>query len=244
MRPAAGLARPIDGPDALLEAIHAREPRAPFTGRAALRVVEAGRKQSVTLSFLFAPPARLRGDAVTAFGIPVGTFVVSGDRVAMFEHGTNRFIEGDAGAPEARSVLPIPVRPSELMALLTGIPPLRGFSAEPGTYSADAEYGYLSLRNAEGRRIGLKVGLETGLVRDILFLPEGVRLQFGDYRETEGGAVPAHVTVSTPGADDGLTAEARLSDWSFRPQVDASSFILDAPPGAERYRLGRGESQE
>jgi hypothetical protein len=226
---------------ALLALIDSRALREPIAGQASLRMEGPRGRQSANLAFLLAPPDQVRIDATTLFGISLVTLVADAEKFSLFEHGVNRFITGlvDEGL---RQALPVPLRPLELMTLMTGVPPLEDFVLDPMSFTADGTYYYLRLVSP-GREMAIRVTRATGLVRDVLYAPGDVRLRFLRYRETPRGPMPEQVEV-TAGGENGFAASGTLGSWNFSPEPDAEAFVLTPPPGAGIYRFDPSKSEE
>lgn len=220
-------------PDDVMGTLSNRQPEAAFAGKADIRMETRHQKQSATLHFLAQPADRFRGDITTVFGIPLANLVVQGDEFAYFEQGENRFITGRVG--DARGLMLIPLKPSELMTLVTGIPPLNEYEPEPLRVDERADHFRVLLRGREGGELAMRVDKGSLLVRELIFSPENIRVMFHRYRDTERGPVPEEVSIGT--LDKQVSATVRLGSWNFSPHVDAETFVLMAPPGAEQYRI-------
>ena len=216
----------------LVDAIAANAARTlskPLSGKADITVEGERAKQSATLSFLLAPPARLRVDAATVFGIPLATFAADATRVTYFEYGSNRYWRAPVSSPALRTLLLVPLSPPEFIALATGSPRLEGYTVVPASFTeGKGAYG-VNLRNVKGENLTVVVNRGTLTVRELIYgvAPGELRIRFEAYRDTRLGALPERGVVTL--AKD-FSSRFSLGSWKFDVAPDEGAFWIPPPP--------------
>lgn len=216
----------------LVHAIAANEARSlgkPLSGRAEIQMEGEGAKQSATLAFLLAPPAQLRVDAATVFGIPLATFASDATRVTYFEYGSNRYWNAPVSSPALRALLLVPLSPPEFIALATGSPRLEGYQAVPASFTEGKGAYAVNLRNVKGELLTVVVNRDTLTVRELIYggTPRELRIRFEAYRDTPLGPLPERGVV-TLGKD--FSSRFSLGSWKFDVAPGEGTFFIPPPP--------------
>ena len=236
-----------------------RPPRFPITDPALALAPVAAREQRVhTLrahgsADHFGPQGRIRGEVYVfverpgnvrvdtrAFGTTVSTLLSDGHHLAMADLRGGNFYVGDARPCVAAQLLGIPMESAEVVAVLSGGPPLiagdRRIRWEDGHYVVDiagaegtAESLWLEITDAE--REGVRPGAQRPRpVHAELRDARGVRavLTFEDYTEVDGVAFPRRVRVEIE--RDGIDLVVRYREITLDPELPEDVF--DQTPNA------------
>jgi outer membrane lipoprotein-sorting protein len=208
-------------------------------GEARLRVGGQGVRGAITAFVAAEKPDRLRVESVDFFGNPAAVLVAAGGRLAIYDARERTFFRGAATPQNLALLVPLPLTPAELVAILCGAPLLAGeaVSAEPGR-------GYVTLELRAGPRTQrLRIGAGAAVL----------------WAAASGDLVtPDHQVRFEEFRDDLVVARfpTALSLWSEAPKVeleltwiegvepnaalDPAVFRLDPPAGARIVELDKG----
>lgn len=200
-------------------------------GEARLRVDAPGARGVVMTAFVAAErPARLHVEALDFFGNPAATLVTADGRLAIYDSRARVFYEGAATAANVARLVPLPLSPERLVAILCGTPLLAG---EP--VSAEAGRGFVSLELRDGpRTASLRVGPGAALVRGSFrgaapAVPDH-DVVYSEHTELGGGRFPANVVISA--RDPAVRLEVGWKDPEVGRPLDPALFRMKAPAGA------------
>ena len=198
-------------------------------GEARLRVEAPGQK-GVAPAFVAAErPDRLHIEVLDFFGNPAAVLVTSGGRLAIYDRRARTFYRGEATAANVARLVPLPLPPERLVALLLGAPPLEGqpASAEPG-----GGFVTLVLRDPP-RSIELRVGPRAAVERATYRGEPGVpdhEVRYDRFVELLGGRFATEVAISAGSA--GVRIEVAWKEPDLTAPVEASLFRMEPPSGA------------
>ncbi len=217
----------------VLETLAARRPASVFAGEASIKVDTVAGKQNATLHFLVSPALTFRGDLTTVFGIPLASLVVTGSEIAYHEVGRNRFVMGNV--VDARGLLLIPLDPGEFLSVVTGVPPIERYDAARTRVVERKDALLIQMAGEADNALAMRVDRRGGLVREMIFMPAGVKVLFEKYRSTSNGPMPEAVRIVNPEND--TEATVKLGGWDFAPDVQPGAFVLEPPPGTQQFRI-------
>ncbi len=203
--------------------------------RGAARIRVKGQGSGSLPAFVAAEkPDRLHLEALDFFGNPAAVLVAAGGRLAIYDARERTYYRGAATARNVARLVPLPLAPEELVAILCGAPLLRGEAVR-----AEAGRGHVTLEVREGGRtttvrVIARAAVARATVRDPL--GGGYELANGDRRNVDGAFLPADVTLSS----DRPPVRVELA-WTdeveANPPGDAALFRMDAPAGARVVEL-------
>ena len=177
-------------------------------------------------------PDKLRIDSLSPFDQPLSTLVSDGDTLSIYDLGARRFLRGAASPANLARLIPIPLEPEALSALLRGsVPVLR--EPDEQTVSWDSNNGWYQLdqRRGEART---RISFEPKHLRVVaLRLGQGdrtvLRARLGDYSGTGPTAMPRRMRFEAP-ADD-VRIDLKVVDHDINPTLPAAAFVLNPPRG-------------
>ncbi|NPV05591.1 MAG: DUF4292 domain-containing protein [Syntrophaceae bacterium] len=179
-------------------------------------------------------PDRLRLEDISVIGLPDFMLAVRGEEIRMFLPRSGEFLIGTESSEEIRRVLPPPLRPLDLVALLYGQPPgvpgaktLKG-SVDGNRFRVDVYAGgrwaqSLWVDPASGRLARIEIAGRDG--------GTAYAAQFHDFTDVGSIAVPGRIEIETSGL-----AAVRLSLRNTAPELaerddDRDLFLLTPPEG-------------
>ena len=209
-------------------------------GEARLRLDAPGARGTVPVFVAVERPDRLHVEALDFFGNPAATLVAAGGRLAIYDARARTFYVGSATGANVARLVPLPLSPERLVAILCGTPVLEGGpdAAEPGS-------GEVTLTLREGPRTAtLRVGPRAALLRASFrggapAVPDH-EVAFGAFVDLERVRFPIEVAVTS------REPAVRLELSWKEPEVggkslDAGLFRMDPPAGAKVVDLDATE---
>jgi Domain of unknown function (DUF4292) len=218
-------------PAQLLAQVRAGATAAPrVQGEARLRLDAPGASGSMPAWLAAERPDRLHVEVLDFFGNPAATLVAANGRLAISDARTRTFLRGAATPANVARLLPLPLSPERLVAILCGTPPLDG---EPVAAGPGRGYATLTLRDGP-RTTDLRVGPRAAILRAEVrggapALPDHV-VVYGAFEELPRVRFPTEVIVTSP--DPAVRVELAWKDPEVGASVDPSLFRLEAPAGA------------
>jgi outer membrane biogenesis lipoprotein LolB len=217
-------------PAALLQQVRAASGIvARVQGEARLRVDAPGQKGSATAFVAVERPDRLHVEVLDFFGNPAAVLVAGDGRLAIDDRRSRTFYRGEATAENVARLVPLPLPPERIVALLLGAPPLEGApaSAEPGR-------GFVTLRLADPPRstelrVGPRAAVERATWRGEPGLPDH-DVVYRSFVDLLGGRFPEEVAISAPAA--GVRVELAWKEPDLTSPIGAAMFRLEPPAGA------------
>jgi hypothetical protein len=199
-------------------------------GEARLRVEAPGQKGSAAAFVAVERPDRLHVEVLDFFGNPAAILVTAGGRLAIDDRRARTFYRGEATAENVARLVPLPLPPERIVALLLGAPPLDGepISAEPGP-------GHVTLvlrdppRSAE-LVVGPRAAVERATFRGEPGLPDH-DVTYRGFVDLLGGRFPGEVAISAPSA--GVRVELAWKEPDLTAPLAAALFRMDPPDGAK-----------
>jgi hypothetical protein len=204
-------------------------------GDARLRVDAPGAKGVVTAWVAVERPDRLHVEALDFFGNPAATLVAADGRLAIYDARAGTFYTGAATAANVARLVPLPLEPERLVALLCGTPLLVGapVSAEPGR-------GFVALQLEDGpRTTSLRVGPRASVLRATFRggapgVPDH-EVRYGGFLDLERGRFPTEAVVSS--SDPAVRVELGWKEPDLVTRPDPALFRMEPPSGARRVDL-------
>jgi hypothetical protein len=188
-------------------------------------------------------PDRLHVEVLDFFGNPAVVLVTAEGRLALWDARERVFYRGAADAGNLSRIVPVPLPPEDLVAILCGTAPLvegTPARAEPGRGVVRLVLESASL--VQSIEVGRGAAVASSRVRTREGAP--VRgapdLAFGGHRPQ--GAVPWPSTIRLRSGDP--EAEVRLEwlDVEVNGEADAALYRLEPPAGARVIELGEGQA--
>ncbi len=187
-------------------------------------------------------PDHLRIEVTDFFGNVALVLASDGERFALYDARAGVYYRGRPSAEAVASLLPVPLPPAELVAILCGAAPIRPGAPE----SVRPRDGQVVLTLGTGEGVSeLTVGAELS-VEEARLAPGGAggppayALEFGIFRHHGGRRVPTELELNTLSPP-----RARLTlDWKDDLEVNRAPapglFRLDPPRGARIVDLVSG----
>ena len=217
-------------PAALLGQVEAAAWVTHVQGDARLRLEAPGAKGVVTAWVAAARPDRLHVEVLDFFGNPAATLVSAGGRLAIYDARTRTFYTGAASAANVARLVPLPLPPGRLVALLCGAPVLSGapISAEPGR-------GYVALELRDGpRTTSVRVGPRAAVLQAIFRGGAPVladhEVRYDGFMMLERGRFPTEVVVTS--GDPDVRVELGWKEPDLTAVPEAALFRMAPPAGA------------
>lgn len=227
-------------PAALIETLRAQA-EARRNLRALGRVTAFGPEGRVRLKTVLVAqrPGAFRVETLTPFEQPVDVMACDGARISLLREG--RLFVGPATPANVARLLPLPLRPEEIVEVLLGGVPLPSDFQATGL-SVEDELWRLELRGADGEQGILHVRPSGGRVERAEWLDASgnprVRVRFEDFSRSDDGGppFPKSIRVEVPPAD--TRVEIRLRDAETDVELAEALFSIEPPPGGEAEPLG------
>lgn len=206
-------------------------------GPARLRVDAPGTRGSVPAFVAAERPDRLHVEALDFFGNPAAILVAAGGRLAIYDARARTFYVGAATPENVARIVPLPLSPERLVAILCGTPVLAGVPA-----SAEAGRGYVSLELRDGpRTTAVRVGPRAAVLRAAFrgggpALPDH-EVRYGAFLDLERTRFPAEVAMTS--ADPAVRIELTWNEPDLATAPDAALFRMQPPSGARVVDLDR-----
>lgn len=182
-------------------------------------------------------PDRLRVEVFSPFGVAFVLATAQGD-LAAYVREENRVYRGAATPENLARYTALDLHVADVVDVLLGGPPQR--VVRSASVFAEASTGLLRLRQeTEGGAQVVLFGGEPLLPAEVQELDaDGAllwRANFGEYRSVGGVAVPTHIGVEVPSAEESL--EVTLSEPEANPSLPESLFVLQTPAGSSEVNL-------
>ena len=209
-------------------------------GEARLRLDAPGARGTVPVFVAVERPDRLHVEALDFFGNPAATLVAAGGRLAIYDARARTFYVGSATGANVARLVPLPLPPERLVAILCGTPVLEGGpdAAEPGS-------GEVTLTLREGPRTAtLRVGPRAALLRASFrggapAVPDH-EVAYGAFVDLERVRFPIEVAVTS--RDPAVRLELAWKEPEVGGKsLDAGLFRMDPPAGAKVVDLDATE---
>jgi hypothetical protein len=205
-------------------------------GEARLRLDAPGARGTLPAFVAAERPDRLHVEALDFFGNPAAILVAAGGRLAIYDARARTFYRGSASAANVARLVPLPLSPERLVAILCGTPLLAGapIAAEPGR-------GDVSLELRDGPRSAtLRVGPRAALVHASFrggapALPDH-EVAYGAFLDLEHVRFPGEVTVRASAPAVRVELAWKEPDVAGKP-LDPALFRMQPPSGAKVVEL-------
>ncbi len=193
---------------------------------------------SGTLSALVAAerPDRVYVQTVDFFGNTLAVLATSGGALSLYDARAGVLYRGPATPQNVARLIPIPLSPEDLAAILCGAAPLLDGVAE----RAEPGRGHVTLTLVAGERTeSLRVGPGARVERAALRVAgaQGWDLEIDRTAAAEGGAFPEQVLLSTDSPEVKLHLTWQEAEWNA--PVDAALFTPAPPRGARIVDLAQ-----
>lgn len=178
-------------------------------------------------------PGAFRFETISPFEQPIDVMASDGDRLWLLSE--NRLREGPATPENISRLLPLAMKPAEVVdTLLGGVPTSDRFAPESIEWSEDRDRWILSLASDRGERSRLTVDPDRMLVeRMTLEDQRGLRVavSFDDF-ESAGpgkGELPEKIRIEMPRRD--LDVRIKLNEAEVDVPLADELFRITPPPG-------------
>ncbi len=180
-------------------------------------------------------PASVRIDVMNPFGVSY-TVATDGERLAAFDRRKKIYYEGKATAENIRHYTGVPLSPSELAALVRGLPPLLGADRGGSVESADGAWLWRrSLPHGGSFELWLDLEYWDPVRLRVIDARSGreVEVTYFDYLDLDGVRVARRMAVSfSDGGKLGLTYQnvwrkVDLTPEAFRIQRPEQAAVVD-----------------
>lgn len=207
-------------------------------GEARLRLDAPGARGTV-LAFVAAErPDRLHVEALDFFGNPTATLVTAGGRLAIYDGRARTFYRGAATAENVARLVPLPLAPERIVAILCGTPLLAG-----APVSTEIGHDDVALELRDGARsASLRVGPRAAILRASFrggapAVPDH-EVRYAAFLELPGLRFPTEVTVTS--RDPDVRIELAWKEPAVGNRLDAALFRMEPPAGAKVVDLDAG----
>ena len=208
-------------------------------GEARLRLDAPGAKGVLPAWVAAERPDRLHVEVLDFFGNPSAVLVAAGGRLAIYDARQRTFYRGAATAANLARLVPLPLSPERLVAVLCGTPVLAG-----APRSADPGRGFVALELRDGARAtSLRVGPRAAVVSATFrggapVVPDH-DVRYAGFLDLERARFPTEVVVTA--GDPAVRVELAWKEPDTGGRVDAALFRLEPPAGARVVELESAE---
>lgn len=233
-----GVPRPenfSDDPAPLLASIEARERTVrSLTGLLNLEVWRKGERVRLRQLVAVRSPDQVRLDALSPFEQPLSTLVSDGQTLSIYDLQEHRFLRGPSSPENLARLLPVPLEPEALTALLRGNVPVLA-APKRRTLTWDRENGWYQL-DLERDDLSQRIHFEPQKLRvtALRFARAGETLlsaRLGDYQGEGAEAIPRRLRLEAPA--QAVRVEVEVKDYTLNPELPDEVFWLDPPRGIE-----------
>jgi len=225
--------RPLPTPDEARRQVD-EGARSRKTLRAQGRVTYFGDEGRVRLGLVevVERPARFRLETLSPLEQPIDVMVSDGERLSLLRNG--QLHEGPATPENVARLLPLPLRPHEIVDVLLGGVPLSDTFKPLGIDWAEspADHWKLTLAGPGGEVAELTIDpVRRVVIRAIIKRADQkvrMEVQFDDFL---GDRAPFPRTVEIKMPDRNLEVSLKLKEVEVDVAIDPSLFVLKAPPG-------------
>ncbi len=219
------------------------ELRRELRGAGKARLTPAGQKTlSVAVNVAARRPADLRFEALSFFGEPVAVLAAAGGRFALYDVRGPAFFRGTASAENLARLLPVPLEPDALVALLLGgAPELPAGAPREVAEKGDAVELRLSvLPHALATVASLEERVTVARDLSVLAVERRAtgpaaetqwRAEFADFVEAPGFAQPSTIRLVAPAAGASMELSLSTVEPDPRSPLPQGAFALGAPAG-------------
>lgn len=199
-------------------------------GEARLRLDAPGTRGVVPAFVAAERPDRLHVEALDFFGNPTATLVADGGRLAIYDARARTFYRGAATAANLSRLVPLPLSPAQLVAILCGAPLLAG---QPVSAEVGRGFVTLELRDGPGSA-ALRVGPRAAILRATFrggapALPDH-EVVYSSFLDLEHVRFPGQVVVTS--TDPRVEVELAWKEPEVGGRLDAALFRMEPPGGA------------
>ena len=182
-------------------------------------------------------PAALRIAALDPLGNPAAVLVADdAGRFALLDGRANVYYRGPATAENLARLIPAPLRPEELVALLLGGPPPLPGGAPASAYgSGDGSVLVLEAPGGISQEICAGADLRIERVRRLRGKDLWWSATLQDHDDKGGAQMPSLIHFSIPG--ENTEVELTLRDRLVGKPPPFGAFQLGAPPGVRVVEL-------
>jgi outer membrane lipoprotein-sorting protein len=175
-------------------------------------------------------PDSLRIEALTPVGDPAAVLVASGGRFSLLDLRNNVFYRGPSTARNLARLLPVALRPEELVAVITGgIPELPG--AQPSDSKRQGDGSLLTFKSGETLQ-QVSLGADLRVVRVLRTLgPDKVLwdIKLDQHDDASGAELPMLLQFDAPDAK--TKVDLRLRNVATAKEPPRTAFELKVPQG-------------
>jgi outer membrane lipoprotein-sorting protein len=222
---------PLAEPQALLEQArkaHAQPQTMTCDAKAFVEAPQNGGRYELHVSVK--RPDSIRIEALTPVGDPAAVLVASAGKFALIDLRNNVYYRGPATPQNLSRLIPVPLTPQELVAVLTGdIPELPG--SRPTASKREADGSQITFTR-EGISQQVSLGNDLRVTR-VQRLGEGGRISWAmkldQHDDASGAQLPMLLHLDAPEAK--TQVDLRLRKVVTGQEPPASAFLLAVPQG-------------
>ncbi len=227
--------RPLPAPEEARRMVEEAS-RARKSLRALGRVTYFGEQGRVRLGFVevVERPGRFRFETLSPLEQPIDVMVSDGERLSLLREG--KLHEGPATPENVARLLPVPLRPHEIVdVLLGGVPLSETFQLDRLEWAEEpADHWRLWLKSVGGEAGELIIDpARRVVVRATVLRPDGkprLVVHFDDFEDVgQRGLFPREVRMEVP--DQEMEVTLKLKEVELDVALEPSLFELKAPPG-------------
>jgi hypothetical protein len=222
----------IQDADFALESVQARRDRV-HTVRGEARVALDGPQGSGKVTEFVAAcfPSHLRLETVSFFGSPMAVLTSDGTTFALNDLEHQKFVDGEATPENVSRLLPVQLRPEDIVALLIGVPPLL-VATDSVTLELDEAARMYKLVLKSGGAVEV-IGLEPATLRPVhIWMNAKAGLtayeaSFDDYDEVFD--LPRNLELTT--RDPNTKVQLKWRDREMNAELPVGTFKQTPPAG-------------
>lgn len=241
----------IRDPRLVLERLDARSQRLrSVKGEARVRVKSPQQSGAVSELIAAQRPASLHLETLNFFGKPVAALSTNGETFALFVEQTATFYTGPATAANVSRLAVVELEPRDVVALLLGDIPRLAAPDPKMVIDTEARAYRLTLAQAGATQELWVATADLAPLRSQLRGDISYDVALSDFEDAEGTALPRSLELTSIGADGrpiGVELKVHFTEREVNPELPASLFALEQPPGTARVDLdaqGRTRSGE
>ena len=230
-QPPSPAVNPPDSPEVtriLLNLNQANADLSTFKGTGKIKLWKKDSVQVVRSAWTGARPDKIRIVIQGITGFPVASMAADGNWFYLLSYSQNSFYKAEVKNPDLEKLVSIPVTAGDLIALISGVVPIRQYQSST-LMPLSSESGYiLSLKGRKGIDIE-KMYLDQARMqvhRIEMFTPEGqlaYRVDFSGETEVDGFRVPARLVFSN---DDESGFQLDMDKFWPNAPVSLDMFVI------------------
>jgi hypothetical protein len=199
---------------------------------AVVEQIDHGKRIRGRVYVLVASPASIRFDAMSPADIPLATLTADEDSFALMDAGSDAFYTGPPSPCNVARLLGIPMPPSSVAGVLTGVPPLIEAQDRKLEWVLSG-YHLLTLRSGGvTQTVQILAGnLGVSALRSVVWKDDHILydLRFLDRKPASGTLLPHRIRFTNP--RESTAVELTYTSLEVDAEIPPGSFHQDPPPG-------------